>query len=197
METPKISEQTKYAVLILMFSIISFYIGIKGHGEKYSNVKVVVADSAKTPEQEYIETRLKITDKAPSCLQMYYNIEKFAKAYRIPRRFAYGIAYAETGYEGPHHWGYDHKQTSSAGAIGPMQIMPTTATMMWPEKKISRKQLKSDINLNVETSMKLLRCLHDKYGDWKKVFGCYNTGRPCVNDYAKEVYAYQPKFAKY
>ena len=33
--------------------------------------------------------------------------------------------------------------------------------------------------------MKLLRRLHDKYGDWEIVCGCYNTGKPLVNDYAR------------
>jgi hypothetical protein len=40
--------------------------------------------------------------------------------------------------------------------------------------------------------MKLLRKLYDKYKNWKIVFGCYNTGRPCVNDYAERVYNFKP-----
>jgi soluble lytic murein transglycosylase-like protein len=125
---------------------------------------------------------------------MYFNIEKFAEKYNIPKRYAYGIAYAETRYEGPFHWKYRPAQTSHAGAVGPMQIMPTTADMMWPKKKVSRDRLKRDIAFNVETSMKLLRRLHDKYGDWKIVFGCYNTGRPMVNGYAEMVYRHQPNW---
>jgi hypothetical protein len=39
--------------------------------------------------------------------------------------------------------------------------------------------------------MKVLRKLYNKYGDWKTVFGCYNTGRPCVNGYAVRVYNHQ------
>jgi soluble lytic murein transglycosylase-like protein len=125
---------------------------------------------------------------------MYFNIEKYAEKYRIPKRFAYGIAYAETRYEGPFHWKYRSAQTSHAGAVGPMQIMPTTADMMWPKTKVSRDRLKTDIAFNVETSMKLLRRLHDRYGDWKIVFGCYNTGRPMINGYSEMVYNHQPKW---
>jgi hypothetical protein len=40
-----------------------------------------------------------------------------------------------------------------------------------------------------------LRRLKNKYGDWKVVFGCYNTGRPIVNDYAHKVYNYDPQWA--
>jgi len=52
-------------------------------------------------------------------------------------------------------------------------------------------KLKGDIAYNVMTSMKLLRTLYDKYGDWKTVFGAYNTGRPMVNQYALDVYNYK------
>jgi soluble lytic murein transglycosylase-like protein len=134
------------------------------------------------------------TEKDPPCLRMYEAIEKYATMYRIPKRYAYGVANVETGYRGPFHWKYNQAQTSCVGALGPMQIMPGTAQMMWPNKDISRTRLKTDIEYNVHTSMKLLRKLYDKYEDWKVVFGCYNTGRPLVNGYAIEVYNFQPLF---
>jgi soluble lytic murein transglycosylase-like protein len=64
--------------------------------------------------------------------------------------------------------------------------------MIWG-RSVPREDLISDIDLNVETSMKLLRKLHDKYGNWKIVFGCYNTGTPCVNGYAEKVFNFNPK----
>lgn len=131
----------------------------------------------------------KVTD--PPCLQMYFSIEKFAEKYNIPKRFAYGIAFEETRYRGPFDWNYKHTQKSYAGAIGPMQIMPSTANMMWPNKKFSNNELMNDIQFNVETSMKLLRRLYDKYGNWKTVFGAYNTGIPCINNYAESVYTHK------
>ena len=135
-----------------------------------------------------------IDENSPPCLQMHYSIEHHAKTYNIPLNYAYGIAYVETRYGGPFDWDYNPAQTSYAGAIGPMQIMPTTANFMWPKEKISKRQLMHDIDFNVETSMKLLRHLYDRYGDWKTVFGCYNTGRPCINDYAIKVFNHKPKF---
>lgn len=135
-----------------------------------------------------------ITNDAPPCLQMYDAIIKYAEMYDIPKNYAFGIAYAETRYEGPFQWKYRHSQTSCVGAIGPMQIMPATARMMWPDSTFTNESLMKDIDFNVETSMKLLRRLQDKYGDWKTVFGCYNTGRPMINDYAIKVYNYKLKF---
>jgi soluble lytic murein transglycosylase-like protein len=34
--------------------------------------------------------------------------------------------------------------------------------------------------------MKVLSDLYDKYGNWKKALGAYNTGRPIINDYAQK-----------
>lgn len=133
------------------------------------------------------------TDIQPPCLKLYHAINEYSEKYDIPKRYAFGIAYKETHYMGPFHWDYKHTQTSYAGAIGPMQIMPATGNMMWG-KKVSTKKLMNDIELNVETSMKLLRRLYDKYGNWQLVFGAYNTGQPCVNGYAVDVFNYNYKF---
>ena len=127
--------------------------------------------------------------KSPICLQMYDAIIKYADQYDIPRKYAFGIAYSETRYQGPFHWKYNHRQLSSAGAIGPMQIMPSTGQSHWKGTgEYTKERLMYDVDFNVHTSMKVLRKLHNIYGDWKMVFGCYNTGRPCVNDYALRVY---------
>lgn len=120
-----------------------------------------------------------------ACIQMFESIEKWASFYNIPKNYAYGIAYEETRYGGPFHWNYEAKRVSPVGAVGPMQIMIATGKAMDPSA--NRKRLLTDIDYNVKLSMKLLRHLHDRYGDWRIVFGCYNTGRPMVNQYAKNV----------
>jgi len=129
----------------------------------------------------------------PPCIQLYSSIEKHSKKYGIPLKYALGIAHVESSYNGPLHWGYKHDVVSPAGALGPMQIMPTTADMMWDTEKIPREKILKDIDFNVETSMKLLSKLYKKYKDWKIVFGCYNTGKPCINSYSEKVYNFKPK----
>jgi len=129
---------------------------------------------------------------APTAVKMFNAIEKYSSQYDIPLRYALGVAYVETRYTGPSHWKYNPAQVSSAGALGPMQIMPSTAKSIWG-KPIPKDILASNIDLNVETSMRVLKRLHDRYGNWKLVFGCYNTGRPCVNGYAERVYNFNPK----
>jgi soluble lytic murein transglycosylase-like protein len=132
-----------------------------------------------------------INSDSPPCVQMFYSIEKYAEEYNIPKNFAYGVAFKETRYEGPFDWDYNPSQTSSAGALGPMQVMFSTAKMVFPKETFTHESLKTDIDFNVRCSMKLLRILYDKHKDWKIVFGAYNTGKPLVNQYAMDVYSYK------
>lgn len=127
------------------------------------------------------------THKDPPCLQMYYHIERYADSFKIPKRFAYGIAKSESGYNGPFHWKYNHAVSSGSGAYGPMQLLLSTAYSVNKEKVTAHK-LRNDIDYNVMTSMKLLRKLNNKYKDWKTTFGAYNSGHPCINGYAIKIY---------
>ena len=128
---------------------------------------------------------------SPTPLKMYELIDHYSDIYKIPKHIAFNVAYLETRYKGPFDWKYKPGQTSYAGAVGPMQIMPATAEMIRGEK-IPKWKLLNDIEFNVETSMILLKKLYSKYKNWKIVFGCYNTGTPCVNKYAEKVYNFKP-----
>jgi len=123
-------------------------------------------------------------NKTPKCLVMFELIERYSKQYAVPKYIAYNIAYKETRYKGPFHWTYNPHQTSSAGAIGAMQIMPGTSKLI-NKKKVKKDTLMYDLDFNVKTSMKLLNKLYKKYKSWSIVCGCYNTGKPMVNGYAK------------
>lgn len=120
---------------------------------------------------------------SPTPLKMYELIDHYSNIYKIPKHIAFNVAYLETHYKGPFDWKYKPGQTSFAGAVGPMQIMPSTANYIH-KQKISKGDLKNNIELNIRTSMKLLNQLYGRYGNWGIVCGCYNTGRPIVNGYA-------------
>lgn len=124
------------------------------------------------------------TPTSPISLQMYECIEKYSDQYDIPKYVAYNVAYKETTYRGPFDWRYNPSRISCVGALGPMQIMPSTSDYI-NKVNYGKKRLTNDIELNVETSMKLLNKLYNRYKDWSVVCGCYNTGRPIVNDYAR------------
>jgi len=117
--------------------------------------------------------------------RLYVAINKYADQYNVPLYIAYNVACLETGYKGPHHETYNHKQTSSAGALGAMQIMPQYASH-YAGFKVSKAVLKDSIELNVEISMKMLNEWYTRYKRWDKATGAYNTGRPIINKYAQK-----------
>ena len=132
-----------------------------------------------------------VTHKNPDCEpktnaeKMYESILMYADSFDVPLYIAFNVARLETGYLGPNHKNYNHKQVSKAGAVGPMQIMPQYASF-FAGFPVNKKELKENIDLNVYISMKLLAQHFKKYGNWKKVLGAYNTGRPIINDYAQK-----------
>jgi len=150
-------------------------------------------DSKTASEESPVYSSFRLVENAPPCLQMYECIEKYAREYDIPLDYAYGIAYAETRYHGPFDWKYNHARVSSAGAVGPMQIMPRYAHP-YVDGEFTRDELMTDIDMNVKASMRMLRKLYSIHKNWKLVFGAYNTGKPCVNGYAESVYNYKPNF---
>lgn len=166
----KIKNVFLFVILILSTIVVLTHFGIGGKIKNINNIS--------------FNSGVGGNPKSPTSIKMYELIEKFSDKYEIPKYVAYNVAFLETRYEGPFDWTYNPYLTSSAGAVGPMQIMPSTANYIQKET-ITKDRLKTDLKLNVEISMKLLRKLHDRYGDWSIVCGCYNTGRPIVNDYAR------------
>jgi soluble lytic murein transglycosylase-like protein len=165
--------KTKLITLLVLTSILFFSVSLKNISTESKDV--YLSDI----------TESNIVNSAPS-IQMYFYIKKYAAEFNIPEAYAFSLAYQETRYGGPMHLSYNHKQESYAGALGPMQIMPATGRYMLG-RPISKNDLISDIATNVYISMKLLRHLHDRYSDWGLVFGAYNTGRPCVNQYSRNI----------
>ena len=125
---------------------------------------------------------------APPCIKLYDLLRAYSNKYNVPFGIAYGIAAKETAYRGPFHWSYNPKLVSPAAAYGAMQIQVPTANFIWKGKrKITKADLLNDLELNVETSMKLMAHLKKTYGSWEVALGCYNTGYPVVNGYANDI----------
>lgn len=170
----------KLKVITLIISLIlCFILYIKCSNNENSTFITIQG----TPD---IYVKKQIDKNDPPCLQMYFYISKYAKKYNVPLDYAFGLAYQETRYMGPFHWKFKPNQKSFANAVGPMQIIPSTADGIW-KRKVDRDSLKNNIELNVETSMKFLRLLKDRYKEWDLVFGYYNTGQILVNQYALNI----------
>jgi soluble lytic murein transglycosylase-like protein len=153
---------------------------------------VTVPDTKDPVDAGEVRIPDRIDRASPPSLQMYKYIKAYADTFDIPLRYAFGIAYCETRYQGPFNWKYNPAQTSCSGAEGPMQILLSTARYI-NHDNVSRHTLRTDIEYNVRTGLKYLRRLHDRYHRWDLVFGYYNTGYPQVNGYARNVLNYKMK----
>ena len=75
--------------------------------------------------------------------------------------------------------GFDASARSPAGAVGMFQLMPATAKdlglSLWPLDQ--RKQLEP----SARAAAKLLRQLHDQFGDWRLAIAAYNSGSGTVS----------------
>jgi soluble lytic murein transglycosylase-like protein len=129
----------------------------------------------------------------PPSLRVYYWINYYSDSLDIPVEYLYGIANTESAWQGPLDFTYKPNVKSSAGALGPMQIMPSTAKWILG-KPITSKLLANDIQLNVMISAVLVKKLYDKNKDWMLVFGEYNTGKSIINSYSNKVYNYEPNW---
>jgi len=134
---------------------------------------------------DYFEDRLNLATGTIS-LQMYESIEHWSDSFDVPKYIAYNVAYLETGYRGPFDFDYNPYQTSHMGAQGPMQII-TRWAHPYAGRRLSDKELKTNIDLNVKISMQMLRRWYSIHRDWTLACGAYNSGQPIRNDYA--VYA--------
>ena len=165
---------SSYIVLILSVLIIFTVVGIPN----YKQIEYI-----ESKPKQHLETDTSGTPVVPSSMLMYELLETYSQKHNVPRYIAYNIAFRETRYRGPFDWDYNPELISPVGAQGPMQVMPSTAKLI-QGKVVDKEELRTNLELNIQTSMMLLEKLYNKYGDWKIVCGCYNTGQPIVNEYA-------------
>lgn len=124
----------------------------------------------------------------PASLKMYYIIEDKSVEYNIPIHILYNIAYLETKYKGPFDFSYNPYLESSAGAQGPMQVITKYAHQHYDgDGKLNNKQLRTNIELNIDICCKKLTVLYKKYKKWDLALGYYHTGYPVVDTYSKYV----------
>lgn len=139
-----------------------------------------------TKKQAVVDSVDSAYNKLPESVKLFTYIVKYANEYSIPVNIAFGIANKESGYKGPLHLEYNPKLTSKSKAYGPMQIKLTTANLV-SDRRITKSELLNDAELNVRLSLKLLSQLKKQYGSWKLALGAYNTGKPVVNQYARNI----------
>ncbi|HPM21362.1 MAG TPA: lytic transglycosylase domain-containing protein [Thermotogota bacterium] len=127
---------------------------------------------------------VKVFDNAHHNIIIYHSAIKWASYYDIPVKYMFNVLKYETGYSFT-NGKYNPYRISSAGALGPAQVMLSTARYIYDNDEITKDDLLYNIDFNIMTSAKLINKLYKLYDDWELVFGAYNTGRPIINSYAK------------
>jgi hypothetical protein len=119
--------------------------------------------------------------KSPELIAM---VDEIASAEGVDMHLARAIIQAESAF--------NYKARSKAGALGLMQLMPSTAERFGVVDPFDPRQ-------NISGGVKYLKWLHDYYqGDLTRVVAAYNAGEGAVNRHKgippfRETRAYVPK----
>ena len=97
-------------------------------------------------------------------------VEQYAAVYDVPVNLVYAVIRTESGF--------DPEALSSVGAVGLMQMMPST--FRWLTDDMLGEGLADEMLYDPETNIRYcvyyLRRLYDRYGDWLTACAAYNAG---------------------
>ncbi len=117
--------------------------------------------------KDYLEIHEGRLEKMKSWGMPYFIlIENILKKYRLPGTLKY-LAVIESDLQS--------NALSSAGAVGPWQLMPGTARELGLTVTQSRDD-RMDLNKSTHAAAKFLSQLHENLGDWLLVIAAYNGG---------------------
>lgn len=149
--------------LILLVLFLISTLGLKQHKD---NTKPVILNN-------FISMKDRVGE-LDNEYQIEYYIDVYSKKYNVPKDVIYAVAKIESGYG--LHKDYNPFVVSSVGALGPMQVMLTTAQEIMDKPRLTKKELLYDIKLNVESGVKYLSIMYNTYNNWELTLISYNAG---------------------
>ena len=111
---------------------------------------------------------------------------EYAEQYDVPEYIVYSVIMAESGF--------DKDAVSKKGAVGLMQLMPTTYQWLCEMRAEEIGDI-SDPGENIKYGTYYLSMLYEKYGDWTVAFCAYNAGMGNVDKWLLEE-RFEIKFAE-
>lgn len=106
-------------------------------------------------------------------------IEAAAAEFAVPPEICFAVVFTESGF--------DETALSRAGAVGLMQLMPSTFTYLCAKlgEELPPEQI-YDANTNLRLGIYYLSLLHRRFGVWETVYAAYNAGPSRVAKWLKE-----------
>ncbi|MBP3369740.1 MAG: lytic transglycosylase domain-containing protein [Clostridia bacterium] len=98
-------------------------------------------------------------------------VEKYAAEYNIPAYIIFAVIETESGF--------DNEATSSAGAMGLMQMMPSTFEWLTSSDHLGENLSPNslyDPEVSIRYGTYYLKYLFEKFYNWDTVFAAYNGG---------------------
>ena len=118
-------------------------------------------------------------DRAQHPLKYSDIVSQYAEEYRVPEIIVYSVIKCESSF--------DSAAVSSSGAIGLMQIKPSTFEYLCEKKGTSYESgMLYDPKTNIEYGVYYLSMLRQRFGIWENVFAAYNGGPSRVDQWIKE-----------
>ena len=104
-------------------------------------------------------------------------VEKYSAEYGVPEDLVYAVIKTESGF--------DSSAVSNKGAVGLMQMMPST--FEWITNDLLRDYHGAGMLYDPETNIKYgtyyLSRLYGRFGDWNTALAAYNGGEGNVSDW--------------
>jgi len=95
-------------------------------------------------------------------------IKLASRRHGVPAALVKAVIHAESAF--------DPRAVSPKGAMGLMQLMPSTAQLLGVAQPFQASQ-------NVQGGTRYLRSLHDRYGSWTHTLAAYNAGPTAVDQF--------------
>lgn len=106
-------------------------------------------------------------------------VERYASEYKVPPEICYAVIKCESGF--------DSAAVSVAGAVGLMQIMPSTFEYLC---NLAKEEHEIGMLYDPETNIKFgtfyLSVLYERFSNWNCAFAAYNCGPSRVSGWIED-----------
>ena len=103
-------------------------------------------------------------------------VEKYAKKYSVPKELIFAVIKVESNF--------NPNDVSSAGAMGLMQIIPSTYE--WLTTKLGEEYCEENLydpEINIKYGTYYLQYLYSRFGSWEKAIIAYNWGETNFSEF--------------